>query len=151
MTKDDEREVQRKLRILQHAEKTGHVDRTCRYFGIGRASFYRWKSAYERDGEGGLVNAKTIPKTHPPRPRLKWRRRFYTADATRPCLHQGNAAFTKAASQCAMDMSSRPNSTGMSKIWVSAMPISNEELANLTAKWSDHTGLTGRILPAAKL
>ncbi len=65
MTKDDEREVQRKLRILRHAEKIGHVARTCRYFGIGRASFYRWKSAYERDGEAGLVNAKTIPKNPP--------------------------------------------------------------------------------------
>jgi len=38
MTKDDEREVQRKLRILQHAEKIGHVDRTCRYSGNGRAN-----------------------------------------------------------------------------------------------------------------
>lgn len=37
MTKEDEREVQRKLRILQHAEKIGHVANTCRYFGIGRA------------------------------------------------------------------------------------------------------------------
>ena len=62
MTKDDQREVQRKLRVLQHAERTGHVAKTCRYFGIGRASFYRWRRAYDRDGEGGLVNAKTIPK-----------------------------------------------------------------------------------------
>ena len=67
MTKDDEREVQRKLRILQHAEKIGHVARTCHYFGIGRASFYRWKRVYERDGEDGLVNAKTIPKNPPNR------------------------------------------------------------------------------------
>lgn len=65
MTKEDEHEVQRKLRILQHAEKIGHVAKTCRYFGIGRASFYRWKSAYERDGKDGLVNAKTIPKNPP--------------------------------------------------------------------------------------
>jgi transposase len=65
MTKEDEREVQRKLRVLQHAEKTGHAARTCRYFGIARASFYRWKRAYERDGKDGLVNAKTIPKNPP--------------------------------------------------------------------------------------
>lgn len=42
MTKEDEREVQRKLRILQHAEKIGQVAKTCRYFGIGRASFYNF-------------------------------------------------------------------------------------------------------------
>lgn len=42
MTEAD-RDIQRKLRILKHAEETGHVARTCRYFGIGRASFYRCK------------------------------------------------------------------------------------------------------------
>ena len=30
-----ERDIQRKLRILKHAEETGHVAKTCRYFGIG--------------------------------------------------------------------------------------------------------------------
>ena len=33
------REIRRRLRILKHAEETGHIGRTCRYFGIGRASF----------------------------------------------------------------------------------------------------------------
>ena len=61
MTKNDEH----KLWVLQHAERTGQVAKTCRYFGIGRASFYRWKRAYEQDGEAGLVNAKTIPKNPP--------------------------------------------------------------------------------------
>ncbi len=65
MTKNDEREVQRKLRVLQHAERTGQVAKTCRYFGIGRASFYRWKRAYQRYGEDGLAGAKTIPKKPP--------------------------------------------------------------------------------------
>ena len=36
--------------------------KTCRYFGIGRASFYRWRTAYRQLGEAGLVNAKPIPK-----------------------------------------------------------------------------------------
>jgi len=65
MTKEDQHEIQRKLRVLQHAERTGQVSKTCRYFGIGRASFYRWKRAYERDGEDGLANAKPIPKSSP--------------------------------------------------------------------------------------
>jgi hypothetical protein len=39
MTKS-EREIQRKLRVLKHAEKIGDVSRACRYFGIGRASFF---------------------------------------------------------------------------------------------------------------
>ena len=35
MTQTD-RGIQRKLRILKHAEETGHAARTCRYFGVGR-------------------------------------------------------------------------------------------------------------------
>lgn len=30
MAKEDEREVQRKLRMLPHAEKIGHIAKTCR-------------------------------------------------------------------------------------------------------------------------
>ena len=61
MTKED-RDIQRKLKVLRHAENTGHVARTCRYFGVGCTSFYRWEAAYDQHGEAGLVNAKPIPK-----------------------------------------------------------------------------------------
>ncbi len=57
-----EREIQRKLRILRHAEQIGDVSKTCRYFGIGRASYYRWQVAFRRQGVSGLANRKTIPK-----------------------------------------------------------------------------------------
>jgi hypothetical protein len=50
MTPKD-REIQRKLKILKHAEETAHVGRTCRHFGIGRASFYRWKPPLEKHGD----------------------------------------------------------------------------------------------------
>ena len=56
------REVSHKLRVLEHAERHGDVSQTCRYFGIGRASFYRWKSAFERYGEAGLANRSCAPK-----------------------------------------------------------------------------------------
>ena len=46
---DQERDVQRKLQVLGHAEQTGHVANTCRYFRIDSASFYRWKT-----GSSGL-------------------------------------------------------------------------------------------------
>ncbi|CAH2409636.1 hypothetical protein MES5069_920004 [Mesorhizobium escarrei] len=60
--KEDQREIQRKLRVLEHADVSGNVRKTCRYFGIGRASFYRWQAAYRRHGEHGLINKKPIPK-----------------------------------------------------------------------------------------
>ncbi len=60
----DQREKQRKLRILKHADETGHVAKTCRYFGVGRTSFYRWREAYKKHGEDGLINHPSIPKRH---------------------------------------------------------------------------------------
>ena len=61
----DQREIRRKLRILEHAEATGKVSKTCRYFGIGRASFYRWRHAYRLHGEPGLANKRSVPHNHP--------------------------------------------------------------------------------------
>ena len=61
---NEQREIQRKLRILRYAEETGHVAKTCRYFGIGRTSFYRWRQSYEKYGEDGLINRPPVPKWH---------------------------------------------------------------------------------------
>ncbi len=60
----DQREVHRKLRILQHAEEIGSVVKTCRYFGISRSGFYRWCDAYAKNGEAGTINRPSIPKQH---------------------------------------------------------------------------------------
>ena len=60
----DRREIQRKLRILRYADEIDHVAKACRYFGIGRASFYRWRAAYQKHGENGLINRPSIPKQH---------------------------------------------------------------------------------------
>ena len=46
----DAREIKRKLRILNHAEETGNVAKTCRYFGIPRSLFYVWRNAYRACG-----------------------------------------------------------------------------------------------------
>ncbi len=62
---DDQQEVRRKLWVLEHAEQSGNVSKTCRYFGIGRASFYRWRDAHEREGEAGLANGRSVPHNHP--------------------------------------------------------------------------------------
>ena len=53
MTKE-ERDIQRKFKVLRHAMKIGDAGKTCRYFGVGRSSFYRW-SFYKWKGKfGGL-------------------------------------------------------------------------------------------------
>ena len=64
---EQEREIQHRLRILRHADTIGDVAKTCRYFGIGRASFYRWRSRLRDHGEPGLANKQTGPKNPPNR------------------------------------------------------------------------------------
>jgi len=38
---NEERDTQRKLKVLRHAKKIGDVGTKFRCFGIGRSSFYR--------------------------------------------------------------------------------------------------------------
>ena len=52
---NDEVDIQRKLRVLQDAERIGNAHKACGYFGIGRSSFYILR-------EAGLRNAKSILK-----------------------------------------------------------------------------------------
>ena len=56
------RDIKRKLRILNHAKKIGNNRKTCRYFGVSQAIFYRWRDAYEQFGEEGLINKKPCPE-----------------------------------------------------------------------------------------
>jgi transposase len=62
---DQQREIQRRLHVIKYAEKLGNVRKACRYFGIARSTFYRWKRAYEKYGESGLANQSTAPHHHP--------------------------------------------------------------------------------------
>ena len=61
----DEKEINRKLRILNHADQLGNIAKTCRYFGIPRSLFYVWRNAYRQRGEEGLKRKKPVPRTHP--------------------------------------------------------------------------------------
>ena len=63
----DQQEIRRKLRILDHAAASGDVSKTCRYFGIERASCYLWRHALADHGEAGLANKRSVPHNHPNR------------------------------------------------------------------------------------
>jgi transposase InsO family protein len=62
MTASEHHDINRKLRVLNHAIEGGNVSQTCRYFGISRETFYQWRRAYERDGERALINSKPCPQ-----------------------------------------------------------------------------------------
>lgn len=62
-----ERRARHRLAILEHAEEvTGSVAATCRYFGISRQVFYRWKRRFEDEGLEGLRDRSHRPH-HSPR------------------------------------------------------------------------------------
>jgi transposase InsO family protein len=66
----DEREQQRKVRhrlaVLRHAEEvTGNVSATCRYYGISRPTFYKWRQRYDELGEDGLRDGSSRPRCSP--------------------------------------------------------------------------------------
>lgn len=60
-----QRIVTRRKKILIHAESSGDVSLTWRHFGIGRATFYRWKAAQQKRGDEGLADRRPGPRHHP--------------------------------------------------------------------------------------
>jgi len=57
-----QRDIKRKLKVLEHARETGNIAKTCRHFGISRQGFYKWRHAYEQFGEAGLINSRPCPE-----------------------------------------------------------------------------------------
>ena len=43
---EEQREVRRKKRVLEYAEKNGNIKTACRRFGIARSTFYLWRDRY---------------------------------------------------------------------------------------------------------
>lgn len=68
MTKTEQVRLARwRMKVLRHVrETTQNVSQTCRYFGISRKTFYKWKARYEELGEAGLCDRSRAPR-HSPR------------------------------------------------------------------------------------
>jgi transposase-like protein len=56
------RMAKRHVAILHHAEEvTGNVALTCRYYGISRQVFYKWRQRYDEHGLDGLRDRTRRP------------------------------------------------------------------------------------------
>ncbi len=53
MSSRAEHDISRKLKVLNHATETGNISMTCRYVGICRETFYKWRRAYGSHGGKG--------------------------------------------------------------------------------------------------
>jgi transposase InsO family protein len=60
------RMAKRRLAMLRHAEEiTGNVALTCRYYGVSRHTFYKWRRRYDELGLDGLRDRSTRPHVSP--------------------------------------------------------------------------------------
>lgn len=62
MTRQEEADIRRKTKVLEHAIQSVNVSHTCRRYRVSRDSFYRWKRQLEKDGSEGLINSKPCPE-----------------------------------------------------------------------------------------
>ena len=64
---NDQREIHRKKRVIEYAEKTGNTDKTCRYFGLARSTFFLCRARYREFGDDGLKSRRRGPTGVPER------------------------------------------------------------------------------------
>ena len=57
--------AQKRLTLLQLAEKLRNVSEACRHHGVSRSQFYEYKRAFQEHGFDGLIDRPPIPKTFP--------------------------------------------------------------------------------------
>ncbi len=52
---EDQREIRRKKRVLEYAERVGNNNIACRRFGTARSTLYVWRARYQELCEAGLA------------------------------------------------------------------------------------------------
>ena len=57
--------AQKRLTLLQLAEKLGNVSKACQMHKVSRSQFYEYKRAFQIHGLDGLIDKPPIPGSHP--------------------------------------------------------------------------------------
>ncbi len=57
--------AQKRLTLLQLAERLRNVSAACRHHGVSRSQFYEYKRAFQEKGLDGLVDRPPVPKSFP--------------------------------------------------------------------------------------
>lgn len=61
----DKKLAQKRLTLLQLAEKLGNVSKACRMHKVSRSQFYDYKRSFQQFGLEGLIDKPPIPSSHP--------------------------------------------------------------------------------------
>jgi transposase len=57
--------LQKKLYILKYVKEWKSVNKTPKLFRIPKSTYYKWKKAFDKDGENGLLRKHPVVYSHP--------------------------------------------------------------------------------------
>ncbi|MFZ5884572.1 MAG: IS481 family transposase [Chloroflexota bacterium] len=87
-----EKLAQKRLTLLQVAEKLGNVSKTCRMHKVSRSQFYEYKRAFQEYGLEGLKDRPPIPASHPNEIAEETRQRIVELSLAHPAAGQQRIA-----------------------------------------------------------
>lgn len=84
--------AQKRLTLLQLAEKLGNVSKACRMHKVSRSQFYEYKRAFQEHGLDGLIDKPPIPGSHPNELDDKIKQRIIELSLAHPAFGQQRIA-----------------------------------------------------------
>ncbi len=58
-------DLQKKLSVLKYVEEWKSVNKTLKLFEVPKSTYYKWKKAYDSNGENGLLRKHPVAYNHP--------------------------------------------------------------------------------------
>ncbi len=87
-----EKLAQKRLTLLQLAQRLGNVSDACRMHKVSRSQFYEYKRAFQTYGIDGLIDKPPIPASHPKQLPKKTRDRIISLSLEYPAFGQQRIA-----------------------------------------------------------
>ena len=126
--------AQKRLTLLQLAEKLGNVSKACRMHKVSRSQFYEYKRSFQEFGLEGLIDRPPIPGTHPNELSDEIKARIMALSLEHPAFGQ-----QRIADQLALEgISTCP--TSIRNVWIkSGMETKYKRLLKLEESLADKT------------
>ena len=87
-----EKLAQKRLTLLQLAEKLGNISKACRMHKVSRSQFYEYKRSFQEYGLEGLVDKPPVPGSHPSQLSKKTTARIIALSLEHPAFGQQRIA-----------------------------------------------------------
>ena len=104
--------AQKRLTLLQLAEKLGNVSKACRMHKVSRSQFYEYKRTFQEHGLDGLVDKPPIPLSHPNQLPKKTKARIIELSLEHPAFGQQRIADQMALEDIAVC------ATSVRNVWI---------------------------------